>query len=113
MKLVLQPFRKLDAQQEDKPPKVVGDTIEFRGVFFDLSPLQEDGDSIVVGAPFIGECVRLDGQISVVLEYLYSTETAENDQPEDISHYTFIIDNGECPCPIVRKELAEVNQNAS
>lgn len=87
---------------DDTPPTVAGDVLTYRGESYDLGPLPE-GCDIDIGAPFIGSIARKNGEISVMLEYRYTTVTAEPYQPTDMQAYTFVVADGVCPCPIIRR----------
>jgi len=94
--------------EEDVPPIVSGETITYRGKDYDLSPLGE-GEEIEIGLPFVGAVTRKNGELVLSLEYRYSTETAEPNQPMDWGAYTFDVASGQCPCPIVRKAVEPQN----
>jgi hypothetical protein len=90
------------APSDDAPPTVNGETIAYRGVEYDLSPLPEGGE-IHIGEPFEGAAFRQNGVIHVKLAYHYNWNTGEDHQPLDWSAYTFQVSEGRCPCPIIRR----------
>jgi hypothetical protein len=77
---------------DDTPPTIDGNALHYRGEQFDLTDLAED-------AP-----VRVDGD-TVIVQYRYNMETAEDNQPTDWAAYTF---DAKKPivCPI--KRVAEI-----
>lgn len=101
MKIILHAQR---AETNDTPPVVDGDTITYRGLTYDLSPIEE-GDLYENGEPFAAPVTRTDGELVVELQYYYSTDTAELSQPTNWEAYTFSVTEGQCPCPIVRKPV--------
>ncbi len=101
MKITL--IASLSFSSEDNPPSINGENLYYRGASYDLSPLME-GEEIEIGLPFIGPVNRKNGELVLTLEYLYSTETAEPNQPTDWNAYTFSVSSGQCPCPIKRKK---------
>jgi hypothetical protein len=93
---------------DDTPPTVSGSTLSYRGESYDLSQLP-DGAEVEAESPFIGKIKRVAGQIELTLQYQYDMTTAEDNQPTDWDVYTFTVTDGQCPCPIIRKEV--VNDN--
>lgn len=89
---------------DDTPPTVIGNTILYRGAEYDLSQLPIDSQ-VEADSPFVGLIKNNAGEIEVVLEYRYSTDTAEPMQSTNWDDYTFIVVDGECPCPIKRKPV--------
>jgi hypothetical protein len=90
MKIILSPIA---AFVDDTPPTLDGDTLNYRGEQFDLTDLAED-------AP-----VRVDGD-TVIVQYRYNMEGAEDNQPTDWAAYTF---DAKKPivCPIIRRPEIE------
>lgn len=103
MKIILHAQR---AETNDTPPVVDGDTITYRELTYDLSPIEE-GDLYEAGEPFAAPVTRNGGELVVELQYHYSTDTAEMHQPTSLDAYTFTVTSGQCPCPIVRKQVEE------
>ena len=103
MKIILSPVA---AFTDDTPPIVIGDTITYRGEQYDLSQLP-DGAEVEAESPFIGKIKRVSGQIELTLQYQYDMTTAEDNQSHDWADYTFVVTDGQCPCPIVRKPEPE------
>ena len=104
MKIILHAQR---AKTNDTPPVVEGDTITYRGLPYDLSPIEE-GDLYDAGVPFAAPVTRMNGELVVRLQYHYSTDTAEFNQPTNWDAYTFTVTSGQCSCPIVRKPAEEI-----
>lgn len=104
MKLILHAQR---TETNDTPPVVSGDTVTYRGLTYDLSPIEE-GDLYDAGEPFAAPVTRIDGKLVVELQYYYSTDTAETNQPTNWEAYTFLVADGQCPCPIIRRQIEEV-----
>ena len=103
MKIILSPIA---AFTDDTPPTVSGELIIYRGEQYDLSQLQ-DGAEVEADLPFIGKIKRIAGQVELTLQYQYNMETAEDNQSTDWSDYTFVVTDGQCPCPIKRKPVEE------
>lgn len=103
MKIILSPIESTTA---DNPPSVSGDVLTYRGDQYDLG-LLPDGGEVEADMPFIGSIKRVNGQVELTLQYQYSTENAEANQPTDLAAYTFIVENGQCPDPIVYKPASE------
>lgn len=103
MKITLSP---LEYDMDDTPPTVIDNTILYRGSEYDLSQLPIDSQ-VEADSPFVGLIKNNAGEIEVVLEYRYSTDTAEPHQSANINDYTFTVVDGECPCPIKRKPVPE------
>lgn len=101
MKITLSPIA---STQDDTPPSVSGDSIIYRGETHDLSQLP-DGGEVEASDPFIGKIKRINGAIHLTLQYQYYTGTAEPMQSTNWDDYTFMIESGECPCPIKRKSV--------
>ena len=94
---------------DDNPPTVSGEVLTYRGESYDLSQLP-NGAEVEADAPFTDKIKRsVDGELSVSLQYFYTTQTAEANQSTNINDYIFDVIDGECPCPIKRK-LVEVSE---
>ena len=104
MKITLLAAAALPNGKFDTPPFVDGEILNYRGIEYDLSPLGE-GEEIEIGEPFQGAVTRVDGVITAKLQYKYSVLTAEPNQPTDWAAYTFEVDSGQCPWPIIGKPL--------
>ena len=90
---------------DDIPPIVSGDTLTYRGESYELSQLS-DGSEVEAETPFTDKIKRsVDGELSVSLQYFYTTKTAEAYQSMNINDYIFDVIDGECPCPIKRKPV--------
>jgi len=90
---------------DDIPPTVSGDTLTYRGEPYDLSQLPNGAD-VEAETPFIIKIKRnADGELSVSLQYFYTTQTAEANQSMNINDYIFDVIDGDCPCPIKRKAI--------
>ena len=93
---------------DDTPPTVTGEVLNFRGESYDLSQLP-NGAEVEADLPFTDKIKRsVDGELSASLQYFYTTQTAEPMQSTNWDDYTFMIENGECPCPIKRKPDSEI-----
>lgn len=101
MKLILSPIAGFE---DDTPPFIDGEILHYRGVEYDFSPLGE-GEEIEIGEPFEGAVSRVNGVTNATLQYKYSVVTAEPNQPTDWEAYTFEVDSGQRPCPIIRKPI--------
>lgn len=104
MKIILHAQR---AETNDVPPTVAGEVLTYRGLNYDLSPIEEN-DLYEHGEPFVAPITRKNGELVVELQYYYSTDTAELNQPTDWSAYTFNVTAGQCPCPIIRKTTEQI-----
>lgn len=108
MKIILSPVA---AFEQDTPPTVNGETITYRGETYDLSQLP-DGATVEAESPFTGSITRQNGEVSLTLEYRYHMEKAEDFQSSNWDDYTFVVSNGQCPCPIKFKPVQAVeNEN--
>lgn len=87
----------------DRPPSVIGETIRYRELDFDLSQLL-DGHIVEASSPFVGVIKRTNGVVHVTLEYLVD-ETAATQQSTNIEDYCFQVKDGMCPCPIQRQPV--------
>lgn len=103
MKITLSPIA---AFTDDTPPTVNDEVLTYRGETYDLTQLP-DGAEVEAELPFIGSIKRVNGEVELTLQYYYNMETAEDNQSTDWDDYTFVVVNGECPCPIVRKPEPE------
>ena len=103
MKIILSPTA---AFTDDTPPTVNGDVLTYRNEEYDLSQLP-DGAEVEADLPFIGKIKRVAGQVELTLQYQYDMVSAEDNQSTDWADYTFIVTEGRCPCPIVRKPEPE------
>jgi hypothetical protein len=85
---------------------ISGLTLTIDGVDHDLSVIpvggQADGE-----APFVGVVTRDE----CTVQYFYDSSKAEPNQSTDWNDYTFDIDSGEVPCPIIWKPVMEVSNN--
>lgn len=107
-KIILSP---ITSDKDSKPPLVSGNTITYNGVDYDFTDLPE-GSQVEADSPFVGVIKNNAGVYEVTLQYFYCTDTAEPIQSTDLTDwgdYTFMINEGECPCPIKRKP-AEVKE---
>ena len=99
---------KLDAIEnpiDDTPPTVSGDVLTYRGESYDLLQLP-NGAEVEAETPFTDKIKRsVDGELSVSLQYFYTTQTAEANQSMNINDYIFDVIDGDCPCPIKRKAI--------
>ena len=90
---------------DDHPPTVSGDVLNYRGKSYNLSQLPI-GAEVEAETPFTDKIKRsVDGELSVSLQYFYTTQTAEANQSMNINDYIFDVIDGECPCPIKRKPV--------
>lgn len=107
MKIILSPIATF---HQDIPPSVDGEAITYRGETYDLAQLP-DGAEVEAELPFIGKIKRENGQIELTLQYQYNMELAENNQSVDWADYTFIVTDGQCPCPIKYKPVVQEPEN--
>ena len=90
---------------DNTPPTVSGEVLTYRGESYDLSQLP-NGAEVEAESPFTDKIKRnVDGELSVSLQYFYTTQTAEANQSMNINDYIFDVIAGECPCPIKRKPV--------
>lgn len=67
-------------------------------VDYDLSVIPEKGQAEAEeGSPFIGVVTRDE----VIVQYCYDSSKAEPSQSADWADYTFEIESGDVPCPIL------------
>lgn len=92
---------------DSKPPLVSGNTITYNGVAYDLTGLAE-GSQVEADSPFVGVIKNNAGVYEVTLQYHYCTDTAEPMQSTNWDDWTFMIEDGECPCPIKRRPVEDV-----
>lgn len=104
MKITLNAIAALPNTECDTLPIIDGDSLTYRGQQYDLSQLP-DGGQVEADLPFKGLIKRVNGQVELALEYQYNSALAEADQPADIAAYTFIVENGQCPDPIIYKPV--------
>ena len=90
MNIILSPTA---AFEDDTPPTLKGSILTYRGQDFDITDLPEDAPVQLVNG-------------DIVVQYRYSMETAEDNQPLDWGHYTFAADEP-ITCPIVRRKTEE------
>ncbi len=92
-------------QIDDTPPTVNDEILTYRGEDYDLSQLT-NGAEVEADPPFADKIKRsIDGELSISLQYFYTTQTAEQHQSMDIDDYIFDVVDGECPCPVKRKPV--------
>ena len=90
---------------DDTPPTISGELLTYRGESYDLSQLP-NGAEVEAETPFTDKIKRsADGELSVSLQYFYTTQTAEANQSMNINDYIFDVIDGVCPCPIKRKAI--------
>lgn len=107
MKIILSPIA---CFSQDTPPIVNGEILIYRGVEYDLSQLP-DGATVEAELPFNGNITRQNGEVSLTLEYRYHMENAESHQSHNWDDYTFVVSNGQCPCPIKFKPVQQEPEN--
>jgi len=100
-KIILSP---IVSNVDSKPPSVSGNTITYKGVDYDLTGLAE-GSQVEADSPFVGMIKNNAGVYEVILQYQYCTDMAEPMQSTNWDDYTFMVEDGECPCPIKRKPV--------
>jgi hypothetical protein len=96
MKIILSPIA------SNKTTNVVVDhtTIIIDGVAIDLSVIPENGYAEPnEDGPFINNITR----DTATIKYFYNSAEAESYQPTDGASYTFDIESGPVPCPIIWK----------
>lgn len=69
---------------------------------YDLSAIPEGGQA-EGESPFVGICTRDE----VTIEYPYSTDIYEPNQPTEQSAYEFDIVDGQVPCPLIKRPVVE------
>jgi hypothetical protein len=94
MKIILSPI----ASTYTTTVSVTGLSLTVDGVTIDLSIIPEGGYADPeASSPFIGKVTRNE----VTIKYFYDSSKAESNQSSDWNDYTFDIESGEVPCPIV------------
>jgi hypothetical protein len=76
--------------------------ITYRGVDYDFSDLLE-GETREMEMPIIGDVVRFEGKVRITFLYRYSFYTSIDNQPVTWDAYTFDVEEGQCPDPIIRR----------
>lgn len=100
MKIILSPT----ASSRDTQVSASGLVITVDGTDYDLSVIPEGGQAEAEDdGPFIGIVTREE----VTVKYFYDGSTAEPQQSTDWADYTFDIESGTVPDPIVRKQEPE------
>ena len=96
MKIVLSPI----ASNRTTTVSINGLVITVDGTDYDLSIIPEGGSAEAdENSPFIGTVTREQ----VTVKYHYDMFKAEENQSADWDNYTFDIESGEVPSPIVLK----------
>jgi len=98
-KIILSP---IVSNIDSKPPLVSGNTLNYNDIDYDLTMLDE-GSQVEAETPFVDVIKNNTGVYEVTLQYHYCTDTAELMQSTVLEDYTFMIEEGVCPCPIKRK----------
>jgi hypothetical protein len=94
MKIILSPI----ASTYTTTVSVTGLSLTVDGETIDLSVIPEGGYADPeASSPFIGKVTRNE----VTIKYFYDSSKAELNQSSDWNDYTFDIESGEVPCPIV------------
>jgi hypothetical protein len=105
MKIILSPI----ASNHTTTVSIDGLVLTINGTTIDLSIIPEGGEAEPEeNAPFLGIITREQ----VTIKYHYDCAKAEDDQSIDWADYTFDIESGEVPCPIIWKseEIQEENE---
>jgi len=98
MKIILSPI----ASDHTTEVSVSGLVITIDGQPIDLSVIPEGGYAEPDDeSPFIGNVTR----DQVTIRYHYESAKAVPDQSKDWADYTFEVESGEVPCPIIWKEV--------
>lgn len=96
MKIVLSPI----ASNHTTSVVVNSLILTIDGVSIDLSVIPEGGQAEPdADSPFIGPVTRDEATV----KYFYDSSKAQPNQSTDWSDYTFEIELGEVPCPIIWK----------
>lgn len=99
LKVILSPI----SSTHDTTVSVDGLTVTVDGTPYDLAVIPEGGQAEAEeGGPFIGIVTREE----VTVLYHYDGSTAEPDQSTDWADYSYFIESGPVPDPIVRKEVS-------
>ncbi len=85
---------------------IEGESIVFNGFEYDLSVIPEGGE-VEAEFPAAGIIKRVEGVINISLVYQYHSGKAELNQSTDINDFTFDIEEGHVPCPIIWKPIVE------
>ena len=101
MRIILSPL----ASDHTTVVSVNGLVVTVDGTEYDLSIIPEGGQAEAgEGSPFTGTVTREQ----VTARYHYASIKAEPNQSTDWFDYTFDIESGEVPCPIIWKPEPEV-----
>lgn len=96
MKIILSPI----ASDRDTTVSVSGLVVTVDGTPYDLSVIPEGGQAEAEDdGPFIGIVTRDE----VTVRYFYDSKTSEPQQSTDWADYSYFIESGEVPDPIIRK----------
>jgi hypothetical protein len=99
MKLILSPI----ASDHTTSVSIDGLVLTIDGTPIDLSVIPEGGQAEPKGdSPFVGPVIREQATI----QYHYDSALAEPNQSTDWADYTFEIESGEVPSPIIWKPEA-------
>jgi hypothetical protein len=99
MKLILSPI----ASDRTTSVSIDGLVLTIDGTAIDLSVIPEGGQAEPEeGSPFVGPVTREQATI----QYHYNSALAESNQSTDWADYTFEIESGEVPSPIIWKPEA-------
>ena len=105
MKIILSPL----ASDHTTLVSINGLVVTVDGTDYDLSSIPEGGSAEAdENSPFTGTVTREQ----VTVKYHYDMLKAEPNQSTDWSDYTFNIELGDVPCPIVWKPEPEVEGEA-
>jgi hypothetical protein len=98
MKIILSPI----ASDRTTSVFIDGLVLTIDGTAIDLSVIPEGGQAKPeANSPFIGPVTRDEATI----KYFYDSSKAEPNQSPDWADYTFEVESGEVPCPIIWKEV--------
>ena len=104
MKIILSPV----SGYKTTTVSLSGLVLTIDGTEYDLSIIPEGGQAEASeGSPFIGTVTR----DSVTIRYEYESLKAEPNQSTDWADYTFVVVEGEVPCPIKWKPEPEQEAN--
>lgn len=96
MKITLSPV----ASNRTSIITVDGNKLTVDGQEFDLS-VMPDNSVCEASYPAVGHVKKQGGVIELTLVYHYDSARAESHQPTAAEAYTFTINSGEVPCPIL------------
>lgn len=99
MKVILSPIVK---NEKINPPKILLDGLKLiiDGKEIDLSIIPDGGKAEAdENSPFLGTITREE----INIKYFYSTHNFETKQPTEVKAYTFEIESGEVPCPLIKR----------